>query len=187
MDQHRINSMLGEGINDFKGRGFLIADVREAARSVSRTHKELRLYIESERRLGGRFRPKEPKLKLADGDERIINNDDEEPKRSTSFRHFVGITEIQANLLIGILNTSRAIQQESLEIWRRLIGSRFGSSILPSGSVGISSALTGTGRIEINNIFNGAVNLTDRERVTEVAEELANETIAQLRAVGLRV
>ena len=186
MDQHRINSMLGERINDFKSRGFLIADVRETARSVSRTHKELRLYIESERRVGGRFGRKERPLKLADGEERIITEDDEEPKRSTSFRHFVGITEIQANLLIGILNTSRAIQQESLEILRRAIGNRFGSFNVPSGSVGISSALTGTNTIEINNIFNGAVNLTDRERVTEVAEELANETIAQLRAAGLR-
>ena len=181
MDQHRINSMLGERINDFKGRGFLIADVREAARSVSRTHTELRLYIESERRVGGRFGRKERPLKLADGEERIITEDDEEPKRSTSFRHFVGITEIQANLLIGILNTSRAIQQESLEIWRRAIGNRFGSNYVPSGQ-----ALTGTNRIEINNIFNGAVNLSDKERVTEVAEELANETIAQLRAAGLR-
>lgn len=181
MDQHRINSMLGERINDFKGRGFLIADVREAARSVSRTHKELRLYIESERRVGGRFGRKELIPKLADGEERIITEDDEEPKRSTSFRHFVGITEIQANLLIGILNTSRAIQQESLEIWRRAIGNRFGSNYVPSGQ-----ALTGTNTIEINNIFNGAVNLSNRERVTEVAEELANETIAQLRAAGLR-
>ena len=144
MDQHRINSMFGERINDFKGRGFLIADVREAVRSVSRTHKELRLYIESERREGGRFGRKELILKLADGEERIITEDGEEPKRSTSFRHFVGITEIQANLLIGILNTSRAIQQESLEIWRRAIGNRFGPSILPSGSGGMSSALTGT-------------------------------------------
>ena len=181
MDQHRINSMLGERINDFKGRGFLIADVREAARSVSRTHTELRLYIESERRVGGRFGRKELIPKLADGEERIITEDDEEPKRSTSFRHFVGITEIQANLLIGILNTSRAIQQESLEIWRRAIGNRFGSNYVPSGQ-----ALTGTNTIEINNIFNGAVNLSDKNHVTEVAEELANETIAQLRAAGLR-
>ena len=189
MDQHRINSMLGEHINDFKGRGFLIADVREAARSVSRTHKELRLYIESERREGGRFGYKDLIPKLADGEERIITEVGEEPKRSTSFRHFVGITEIQANLLIGILNTSRAIQQESLEIWRKAIGNRFGSFNVPSGSGGVSSAqaLTGTNTIEINNIFNGAVNLSDREKVSEVAEELANETIAQLRAAGLRV
>lgn len=182
MDQHRINSMLGEGINDFKGRGFLIADVREAVRSVSRTHKEFRLYIESERRMGKRFGRKELIPKLADGEDRIITEEGEEPNRSTSFRHFVGITEIQANLLIGILNASRAIQQESLEIWRRAFLGRFGPDYVPSGQ-----ALTGTGRIEINNIFNGAVNLSDRNHVTEVAEELANETIAQLRAAGMRV
>jgi len=140
VNQHRINSMLGEGAADFKGRGFLLADLREAMRSVSRTHKELKLLIASEGHDGGRFGRKELKMKIADEGDRLKDEDDNEPKRSTSFRHFVGITEIQANLLIGILNTSRAIQQESLDIWRNHLVNFY----LPS-----AQSLTGAGRIEI--------------------------------------
>ena len=182
MNQHRINSMLGEGAADFKGRGFLLADLRETIRSVSRTHKELSVLIASGGHDGRRFGHKEFKMKIADETDRLKDEDDNEPKRSTSFRHFVGITEIQANLLIGILNTSRAIQQESLEIWRKAFLGRFEPNYVPSGR-----ALTGTNTIEINNIFNGAVDLSDTRHVTEVAEDLANDTIAQLRAAGLRV
>ncbi len=153
MNQHRINSMLGESVGDFNGRGFFLADVRKALRSVNQTPED-------------------------------------EPKRATSFRHFAGNAEIQANLLIGFLNSSRTIQQESLEIWRRFAGTRLDSpGILPGTSLPAGgSDISGTMRpsIEINNIFSGAVNLTDSGRVTEVAEDLANETIAQLRAAGLR-
>ena len=154
MNQHRINSMLGESVGDFNGRGFFLADVREASRSTDETPDDLQ-------------------------------------KSSTSFRHFAGSTVIQANLLIGNLNSSRAMQQESLEILRKFISSRFDSSgTLPvrPHSAG-SSDISGTNRpsIEINNIFSGADNLTESGRVTEVAEDLANETIAQLRAAGLRI
>ncbi len=190
MNQHRINSMLGGSDGDFKDRGFLLADVREAMRSVKRTHDELRLFIETDRHDGGRFGHKEFKLKIVDGEGTIINEDDKEPKRSTSFRHFVGITEIQANLLIGILNTSRVIQQESLDLWKRYLQGGLESFNLPSGQAIVpptAAALTGTSTIEINNIFNGETNLSDRGRVTDVAEDLANETIAQLRAAGLRI
>ncbi|MCH7886623.1 MAG: hypothetical protein IIA58_01505 [Candidatus Marinimicrobia bacterium] len=191
MNQHRINSMLGESVGDFNGRGFFLADVREAILSVTGTHEELRLYIESARREGSLFGPRKHKPNPDDGGERLNEEDDNDPKRSTSFRHFVGITEIQANLLIGILNTSRAIQQESLEIWRRFIRTRFNSSgILPGTSLPAGgSDISGTNlpAIEINNIFNGEINLADSAQLTEVAEDLANETIAQLRAAGLRI
>ena len=177
MNQHRINSMLGESVGHFNGRGFFLADVREVLRLVDQTHE------------GGRIGPNELMLKVADG-ERPINQDDNEPKRSTSFRHFVGSTEIQANLLIGILDTSRAIHQESLEISRRFKRTRFDSSeILPGTSLPAgASDISGTNHpsIEINNIFSGEINLADSGEVTEIAEDLANETIAQLRAAGLR-
>lgn len=179
MNQHRINSLLGESVGDFNGRDFFLADVREALRSIDQTHE------------GGRIGSKELMLKVADGEERPISEDDNEPKRSSSFRHFVGSTEIQANLLIGILDTSRAMHQESLEIWRRFKRTRFDSSeILPGTSLPAgASDISGTIRpsIEINNIFSGAVNLADSGEVTEIAEDLANETIAQLRASGLRI
>lgn len=40
--------------------------------------------------------------------------------------------------------------------------------------------------IETTNSFNEAENLLDRGYATDAAEVLANEIIAQLRAVGLR-
>lgn len=41
---------------------------------------------------------------------------------TTSVRQFVGITELQSNLIIGILNTSRAIQQEILNVISERLG-----------------------------------------------------------------
>ena len=122
-----------------------------------------------------------------------INHHDRKPGIGghDSQHAYRGSTEIQANLLIGILDTSRAIHQESLEIWRRLKRTRFDSSeILPGRSLPAgASDISGTNRpsIEINNIFSGAVNFADSGEVTEIAEDLANETIAQLRASGLRI
>lgn len=98
--------------------------------------------------------------------------------RSTSFRHFVGITEIQANLLIGILNTSRVIQQESLDLWRIVFaeGDQFSSTEAESEKA-----------VEIHNNFNGDISFSDSEKISTIAERLANETVSQMRAAGIRV
>ena len=52
-----------------------------------------------------------------------------------------------------------------------------------------SAVPTDTGEspsIETTNSFNEADNLSDSGYATDAAEELANDIIAQLRAVGLR-
>ena len=115
-----------------------------------------------------------------------------EEKLSTSLRHFAGI---------GIEN--RSIRRESIVLRRS--GPQRGSENYnpPSASLGhegihrrVSStlpivpssavALTGSGAVEITDGFSGETNLPDSARVEEVSEYLANETIAQLRAAGLR-
>lgn len=98
--------------------------------------------------------------------------------RSTSFRHFVGITEIQANLLIGILNTSRVIQQESLDLWRIVFaeGDQFSATEGESAKV-----------VEIHNNFSGDISFSNSEKISTIAERLANETVSQMRAAGIRV
>ena len=117
------------------------------------------------------------------------DGDDDEPdgglpggdaadNRSTSFRHFVGITEIQANLLIGILNTSRAIQQESLDLWRNTFA---------DGSLNSSTGEQSDKVVEIHNNFNGDISFSDSEKISTIAERLANETVSQMRAVGIRI
>jgi len=183
LDKERIHAVLGTPVEEQRRIEFILRDVRDAIEEIADDDDD-----------GGL----DPLLERNFTDESDSSSDDPDGRgdedsdndltgsltgtvdetRSTSFRHFVGITEIQANLLIGILNTSRAIQQESLDLWQNvMVGGERISSIGEQGER----------VVEVNNIFNGDISLSDSEKISTIAERLANETVSQMRAAGIRV
>lgn len=89
------------------------------------------------------------------------------------FRQFVGITEIQGNILLGILNTSLDVQRRQLDFFMNSF----------DGIGGIGELTIGQFNFEVNF---GTVSLGSDQDITNVSEQLANETIRALRAVGTR-
>lgn len=92
---------------------------------------------------------------------------------TTDFRQFVGITEVQGNALLGILNTSMEIQRDQLQIMQQ--------NVLGIG-VGAGISIENF-ELEVN--FNAEVNLDSDRGIRNTGEILANEAIRALRAVGV--
>jgi len=97
----------------------------------------------------------------------------DETQATKDFRQFVGITELQGNVLLGILNSSLSIQRKQLEFFMENL----------DGIGGIGSIIIGEFTFEANF---GDVTLGSDQDIKSVSERLARETIRSLRAVGAR-
>ncbi len=92
-------------------------------------------------------------------------------QETRDFRFFVGITELQGNILLGILNTSLDVQRQQLDFFK--------NSFVGIG--GLENLTIGEFNFEVN--FDN-VNLSSDQDIQGVSEALAEEVVDALRAVG---
>ncbi len=141
------------------------SEVRRAARRA-RVVDPMDSQLPRRRRIFGRT------LRIADDD--LMSGEDIARQGATrDFRQFVGITEIQGNVLLGILNTSLDVQRRQLDF--------FMNSFAGIGNIGTLTI----GQFTFEANF-GNVSLASDQDIAGVSEQLANETIRALRSVGAR-
>ena len=133
MNQHRINSMLSGSAGDFKDRGFFLADVREAMRSVKRTHDELRFFIETDRHNGGRFGHKEHNLKIVD-EGTIINVEKGVTKRIHGTNEGASILTLECDILLPCALENAITSANARDVKARLVACGANGPVSPAAS-----------------------------------------------------